>query len=255
MIRGLYTAASGLTAQQQKLDITSNNLANVATNGFKKDTTANSSFFESLIERQDHTEQSSVKRQVYVGKLDQGTTIEEVLPYLGAGFLQQTQTDSDLAIDGEGFFSIQDPGGSLYYTRDGAFKLDNDGYLATVSGDKVLGENGPLQLVEKGFKVLEDGSVVAASGTLVDKLLIVNLDRKNLKRTGQINFVALDGTKPAAVVKPELRQGYLESSNVNTADEMVNLIEVHRLYQVNQRLLRAEDEMLEKAVSQIGVVK
>ncbi|MCL6639656.1 MAG: flagellar basal-body rod protein FlgF [Firmicutes bacterium] len=253
MLRGIYASASGLNVQQNRLDAVAGNIANVNTVGYKKDAVAAGPFFERLIERDDPAERPA-GRLSGVGGMTLGAELEAVRPWLNPGPVVETRRNADLAIAGEGFFSVETGDGRVLYTRDGSFRRDRDGYLVTARGDRVLGQNGPILIQEDGFKVTEDGRVVTAGG-VVDKLAVYRFNAEELQKDGANCFAAPAGARPAAVQDPRILQGYLEMSNVDPVDEMVTMMEAHRLYQFNQRLLRAQDELLGKAVNQLGTVK
>jgi flagellar basal-body rod protein FlgG len=253
MIRGLYTSASGLATGQKRLEVVSNNIANVSTNGYRRDKVAVAPFLEHLVGHSDRG--NGHPEQTVIGRMTYGSTVDEILPDLRPGLLEQTNNPTDLAITGNGFFSVQTPDGDTLYTRDGAFRVDQEGYLVTAAGDRVLGSNELLQ-PGKDFRVDTDGGIYSSDGMLVDTILVVQFDDNTELTKVQNNCFALPpGSQPDILPNPVLAQGYLEKSNVNLVDEMVDLIEVSRTYQINQRLLRAQDEILEKAVTQIGVVK
>jgi len=253
MIRGLYSSANGLSVQQQRMDTIANNVANINTNGFKKEKVIAGTFLEHLIERDNQNSKNAGQANI-LGSMPLGSSVNEVVSVMEQGLLQETQNPMDLAISGNGFFSIQGLDGNNYYTRDGAFKLDQDGFLVTAAGDIVLGENGPLR-PGKDFKVGADGKVFSFEGTFVDSLVIVEFNKDvNLVKTKN-NYLTAAGAQPDMIQTPDLKQGFLEKSNVDLANEMTDLIEVFRFYQANQRLFRTQDEILAKAVTQVGVVK
>jgi flagellar basal-body rod protein FlgF len=253
MIRGLYTSANGLSVQQQRMNAIANNVANINTNGFKKDIVTTSTFLEHLVQRDDRNNENE-KRANILGAMPLGSFVNDIVFVMEQGLLQETQNPTDISISGEGFFSVQDLDGNVYYTRDGAFKLDQEGFLVTVKGDNVLGENGPLQ-PGKDFKVGTDGKVFSSEGKLVDSLVIMQFDNNDNPTKSRDNYYTASDAQPVMVETPDLRQGFLEKSNVDITKEMTDLIEVFRLYQANQRLFRTQDEILQKAVTQVGVVK
>jgi len=254
MIRGLYSAAAGLGVQQEKLDVVSHNLANVSTAGYKKDTAIMGAFFEFLVEKRDPAQVISEPEKV-IGSAGIGAAVVDVVTNLEPGPLQQTGNATDFAIAGDGFFNILLAGGQVVYTRDGSFKVDAGGNLVTSSGDRVLGENGPIVLSRNDFLVRNDGAILSG-GNVVDRMVITGFGNKaGLKKAGNNYFSALPGANPVAVEKPAVKQGCLEKANTDLVGEMTGLIEALRLYQLNQRILRAQDELLAKAVTQIGTVK
>lgn len=251
MIRGLYSSANGLSVQQQKMNAIANNVANINTNGFKKDLVVTGTFLEHLVKRDDR---NNARQANILGAMPFGSSVNDIVSVMEQGLLQETQNPTDIAIIEKGFFSVQDLEGNVYYTRDGAFKLDQEGFLITAKGDNVLGENGPLQ-PGKGFKIETDGKVLSSAGKFVDSLAIAQFANNESPAKTKDNYYTASGAQPVKVETPRLKQGFLEKSNVDMAKEMTDLIEVFRLYQANQRLFRTQDEILQKAVTQVGAVK
>jgi len=281
MVRGLYTGASGMIAQMNRINVLSNNLANVNTPSYKKDTTIMKSFPELLIRRINDDgvrvfPLGSYDLMPVVGKLGTGVEVNEVYTRFTQGSLKQTQNDFDLALEGKGFFSV-DTGGVERYTRNGSFLIDMDGWLVTKDGYKVIGEKGPIRIKKNNFIVDEDGNVFENSEytndplklvsmeenewnntVLVDKLKIVNFPKiRYIKKVGESLYRDTEHSGKAEIIvnnPPKVRQGFLESSNVNPVIEMVNLIEVHRNYEANQKMVQAHDQALSKAVNEVGRV-
>ena len=171
MIRGLYTAATGMNAQAKKMDVISNDLANVDTTGYKKDTVVLSAFNEVLITR---LEGNSIQNKD-IGSMSLGVRVDEVYTQFAQGSLVQTDGVANLAIQGEGFFVVQTPAGEAY-TRDGQFSITVDGRLVTQEGYSVMGENGPIEF---GEDYLQEGGVLAFDTerrVLLNEELIDTLD-------------------------------------------------------------------------------
>ncbi len=273
MVRGLYTAASGMNAQQNRLDEISNNLANVDLNGYKKDTAIQKAFPEMLIRRMNDNGVytfpfGSVDTAPIVGTLGTGVETNEVYTNFEQGAMKQTENDFDVALEGNGFLSVQTPQGERL-TRNGAFLLNSDGYLVTKSGDFVLGENGPIKIKKNNFVIDEDGTVwqnasfAADDRRLVsptenqwenmeqvDRLRIVDVTRKRyLEKQGNSYWKTTDESGPALLLaadRPKVRQGWLEGANVNAVQEMVEMIEVNRAYDANQKTIQTEDALMGK---------
>lgn len=277
MIRGLYTGASGMIAQMHRLDALSNNLANVDLNGYKRDTAIHKAFPELLLRRMSDDGVymfpfGSVDTTPIVGKLGTGVELNEVFTIFTQGPLKQTDNPFDFALEGKGFLAIQTPDGERY-TRNGSFLLNNDGYLVTKNGEFVLGENGPIKLKKNNFMVDQDG-VIYQNATFegdderlvsleenewenieqVDKLKIVDFKRtRYIKKVGDSFWKSTEHSGPGEVIepgnRPKIRQGFLEGANVNPVTEMVQVIEVHRSYEANQRLMHSEDQLLGKLIN------
>ncbi|MGB9808825.1 MAG: flagellar basal-body rod protein FlgF [Caldanaerobacter sp.] len=251
MIRGLYTAASGMIAQTKVMDVLANNLANVNTVGYKKDVVVLSSFpnLEAIREGGDN-----VPPDRKVGRIEYGVLIDTLHTVFEEGPLMETTGKLDFAIDGNGFFVVNTPQGERY-TRDGAFTMNADGYLVTKEGYVVLGENGPIRLSQGDVSVDEKGNIIN-NGQLVDRLRIVDFNDYNALRKQGDNLFYLDNTANGQLTPASgrIKQGFLEQSNVNSVKEMVNVISVMRNYESNQKVVTAFDETLGKAVNEVGRV-
>lgn len=168
--------------------------------------------------------------------------------------LRPTQVDTDVAIDGDGFFAVQLPSGEVGYTRDGEFRRSSSGQLLTKQGFPVLGDSGPVQLDQGNPKLfISPTGEINQGGEAHGKLRIVKFDDPSkLTPTGAGLFVATDPQiKSADVAMPSVRQGYLELSNTNSVAEMTHLIESLRMFEMNQRVIQSQDERLGKAISEL----
>jgi flagellar basal-body rod protein FlgF len=279
MVRGLYTGASGMIAQMERINVLSNNLANVNTPSYKRDTTIMKAFPEMLIRRINDDGVRVIPPGSYdlmpvVGKMGTGVEVNEVYTRFTQGSFKQTDNQFDLALEGEGFIAVQTPEGERY-TRNGSLIIDRDGFLVTKDGYRVLGENGPIQLKKNNFKVDEDGNVFENAEytgdparlvgmeenewnqtVRIDRLKIVSFPKiRYIKKMGESLYRSTRYSGPAFTMmqnRPKVRQGFLEASNVNPVIEMVNLIEVHRNYEANQKMIQAHDAALGKAVNEVG---
>lgn len=259
MIRGLYTSGWSMLAIQKKMDVISNNLANVNTTAFKKDTMVFQSFPDILTQRINDTG-SSLNPSGIVGNMQLGNDMGEVYTYYNQGQLYRTNGNTDMAISdsASAFFSVLVPDGNgnlkEYYTRDGSFVLGTGNVLMTNDGYAVKGEKGPVVLSNGDFSVEQDGTIVQ-NGQAIDKLLIKEFtDTKTLRKFGS-NLV---GTTPQTQEKNfsgTVQQGFIEQSNVNIVKEMVDMITVMRSYEANQKIMQAQDGTLEKAVNEVGAVR
>jgi len=279
VVRGLYTGASGMVVQMNRMDEIANNLANVDLNGYKKDTAIEKAFPEMLMRRMNDNgvytfPLGSVDTTPIVGTIGTGVETNEVYTNFAQGPLKQSDNEFDMALEGSGFFTVQTPQGERL-TRNGAFLVDKDGYLVTKSGDQVMGENGPIKLKKNNFVVDQDG-VVWQNATFaaddrrlvsqqenqwenierVDRLRLVDVTRKRyLHKMGDSYWQATDESGPAQVIGPEarpkVRQGWIEGSNVNAVQEMVEMIEVNRAYDANQRTVQTEDALIGKLWNEV----
>lgn len=258
MMRSLWIAKTGLDAQQLNLDVISNNLANVSTNGFKR----SRAVFEDLLYQtmRQPGAQSTQTTQVPSG-LTLGTGARPISTerIYTQGSLQQTQNPLDMAINGSGFFQIQMPDGTLAYTRDGAFQKDNTGQVVTSSGYPL----SPAITVPQNavsLSVSRDGVVTvtlpgAAAPTQIGTVQLATfVNVGGLQAVGENLFIetASSGTPtpntPGLNGTGLINQGYVETSNVNVAEELVTMIQAQRAYEVNSKVITTSDAMLGRLV-------
>ena len=256
MIRSLLIAKTGLDAQQTQLDVISNNLANVSTSGFKR----SRAVFEDLLYQtvRQPGAQSSQQTQLSSG-LSVGTGVRPVTTERihTQGNLQQTGNSLDLAINGQGFFQILMPDGTTAYTRDGSFQLDAQGQLVTASGYPLQ----PAITIPANAQTItigRDGTVSVTqpsqtAATQVGSLQIANfINPAGLQARGENLYVetASSGTPttntPGSNGVGVLSQGYIESSNVNVVEELVNMIQTQRAYEINSKAVQTSDQMLQR---------
>jgi flagellar basal-body rod protein FlgF len=264
MIRGWYTGASGMNAQQNRLDAISNNLANVDTTGYKRDISVSKSFSELLLRRTNadgvyKTPFGSADAAPVIGKLGLGVETNENYTDFEQGSFKATDTKTDFAMGGQGFFAVQTPDGERY-TRNGNFFLGKEGILETKDGYPVLGENGVIQLANDKFLVREDGKIYSQDGQEVDRLKVVRFDNERyLKKIGESFYTTNDISGPAHIAegdeRPRILQGFTETSNVNVVNEMVQMIEVNRAYEANQKTITSEDSMMNTLWSRVAMYK
>lgn len=255
MIRAMWTAATGMTAQQLNVDTIAHNLANVNTNAFKR---SRAEFADLLyqIQRLPGTSASSVgvfPTGVQVGAGVRPTTVAKEWVQ---GNMRQTGNEFDIAIDGAGFFQVSRPDGTTMYTRNGSFKRDNVGNLVTGDGDLL----NPVITIPSGalkVDVGQDGTVSVmlpgvTQASQVGQIQLIRFDNPaGLVAMGNNLFLDSFASGPAIQGVPGfttgfglIQQGYLESSNVNLAEEMVNMIIAQRSYEINSKTIQASDEMM-----------
>lgn len=279
MIRGLYTGASGMVAQMHKMDVISNNLANVDTSAYKRDQSAHKAFPQLLMRRTSDngeykTSAGSFDVAPVVGMLGTGVEHNETFTVFEQGSFKETGNPFDLALDGQGFFTIQTPRG-IRYTRNGSFQLGKEGMLLSKEGYPVLGENGPIHLKENNFVVDAQGRIWHnadlaedpnrlvsmtendwGNTQLVDSLKIVDFRRiRHLKKQGSSFWVETEHSGPAKTMelndRPKVNQRFLEAANVNPVTEMVQMIEVNRAYEANQKTIQTQDSLLGKLINEV----
>ncbi|MDH5718591.1 MAG: flagellar hook-basal body protein [Spirochaetia bacterium] len=281
MLRGIYTGAAGMTAMQQKMDVTANNLANVDKTAFKKDSVIFKNFPELLLHRMNDdgvgwTPMGSFDISPLVGKLGTGVEVNEIYTRFEQGSLKETTNDADIALNGEGFMVVQTDRGARL-TRSGAFILDRNGFLVNSQGFPLLGENGPIKVNQNNYLIKTDGQVWinAAIGNdpenaygkdmnnwenpvLLDTIQIRTVDYpRHIHKEGDsfYNVTPESGDmRPFEQNEkfPEVLQGFLETSNVNLVSEMVNMIEVQRVYEMNQKSIQSHDAALDKLINQVA---
>lgn len=251
MVRGLYTAYTGMRNQQHLLDTVTNNLANSSTTGYKREGATSKAFDSMLMTKLKDGSEGYVDRTV--GTMSLGVKIGENYTDYTQGSLKATENTFDLAIGGKGFFTLSYTNklGQDYttYTRDGSFTLTKDGYLVTKDGDYVQGESGSIKLSTTADIVFGEDGTVYENGEYADKLLITDFEDYNyLEKFGENMYRAVDGAQETEG-RFAVQQGYLEMSNVNVISEMVEMITITRSYEANQKLIQSTDSTLEQTVT------
>ncbi|ODT38489.1 MAG: flagellar basal-body rod protein FlgG [Lautropia sp. SCN 70-15] len=254
MIRSLWIAKTGLDAQQTQLDAISHNLANVATNGYKR----SSAVFEDLLYQnlRQAGGQATQENQLPTG-LQLGTGVRAVATarLFTQGNLQQTGNTFDMAIDGNGFFSLQMPDGTLAYTRDGSFRVDATGQLVTSNG---MPMSPPIVIPPNALSVTvgSDGVVSVtqagqATPVQVGQVQLTTfVNPAGLDPRGQNLYFETAASGAPTVGTPGsngaglINQGYVETSNVNVVEELVAMIQTQRAYEINSKAIETSDQML-----------
>ncbi len=256
MIRSLYIAATGMNAQQTNMDVISNNLANTSTNGFKK----GRAVFEDLLYQTLHQPGAQSSQQTLLPSgLQLGTGVRPAATerIFTQGNLTQTSNAKDVAINGDGFFQVLMPDGTTAYTRDGSFQVDNNGQLVTASGYPVqpaitipanalsltIARDGTVSVTQPGNTAnVQIGTFQLA--TFINNAGLQSLGENLYAETAASGApnVAQPGTNGAGV----LNQNYVETSNVNVVEELVNMIQAQRAYEINSKAVTASDQMLQR---------
>jgi flagellar basal-body rod protein FlgG len=256
MIRSLWIAKTGLEAQQTQMDVISNNLANVSTNGFKR----SRAVFEDLLYQnlRQPGAQSSQQTQIPSG-LQIGTGVRPIAAERihTQGNLQQTSNQLDVAIQGAGFFQILQPDGTTAYTRDGAFQTDSQGQIVTANGFVVqpaitipanatsvtIGQDGVVTITQAGAPApVQIGSMQLA--TFINPAGLESLGQNMYMETASSGTPSTN--VPGTNGTGNLSQGYVETSNVNVVEELVNMIQSQRAYEINSKAITVSDQMLQK---------
>ena len=257
MVKGLYTAYTGMIIEQKKMDRLTNNLANADTNGFKKEGMTATSFADQLAIRIKDTSSMLVPKKM--GDITFGAKVGETYIDWSIGSFQVTDNMHDFAIEGNGFFRISytDKAGqtSVKYTRDGAFAVDRDGYMRTKDGDYVLNQaGGRIQIDPSQEFTIDSQRNLLQNGQIVGNIGVVDIaDYSFLQEYGENMYDLVEGGQEVNT-NTAVIQGALEKSNMNVVDEMVEMITVARAYEANQKMIQTIDTTIEKAVNQIGKV-
>jgi flagellar basal-body rod protein FlgG len=255
MLRALYSAAAGMESQQMNLDVISNNLANVNTTGFKKSKVE----FQELLYQTTRAPGADLGsgNQLPTGiQVGQGSRPVATARIFTNGDLTQTGEQLDVAVQGSGFFQVQMPDGTSAYTRDGAFKTDSTGRIVTSDGLPVIGGFQPVPAGTTNITISSNGNVTytGASGSTTFQAQLVRFNNPaGLESEGSNLYKETPASGTPELGTPgqngfgTLNQGYLELSNVSVVEEMVNLIQAQRAYEVNSKAVQAADEMMQQS--------
>lgn len=256
MIRSLWIAKTGLDAQQTNIDVISNNLANVSTNGFKRARPV----FEDLLYQtlRQPGAQSSQQTQLPTG-LQLGTGVRPVAveKIHTQGNLQQTGNSLDVAISGKGFLQILMPDGTTSYTRDGSFQVDSQGQMVTASGyalqpaitipsdalSVTIGKDGTVTVLQPGSPTPTQVGTLQLAG-FINPAGLQSIGENLFQETAASG--APSANTPGTNGLGFLNQSYVETSNVNVVEEMVNMIQAQRAYEINSKAVTVSDQMLQK---------
>lgn len=261
MVRGLYTAWTGMINEQKRLDVISNNMTNANTTGFKKQGVTSQSFDDELTLRiHDNNSYTPLNRRI--GNMSLGVKIGETYHDLSQGSLRETGNTYDLALSGDGFFTIQTTNKqgvtSTKYTRDGSFTVNQEGYLVTKDGDYVLDTNGD-RIQIPGAQTAESVAFDANGNVLVNGQQVATLGIASFANPQALLLYGenmYDATEAAGLQESNatVHQGYLEMSNTNVIEEMVDMITITRAYEAGQKMIQSVDTTLQKSANEIGRV-
>lgn len=250
MLRSLYIAGTGMITGRSKMDVITNNIANMDTVGYKKDQMISRSFSDLLLDR--INDPNIINQRAEVGPLNTGTHIDEIVTDFSQGPMESTEEDADLAIQGDGYFSVLTPQG-IRYTRSGNFAVDTNGDLVTQEGYYVMGQDGGrLHIGTDEFAVSSTGTITAENKTVGTIRLVAFKDQTVLRKTGENLYTTYNNAQPAQAATASIKQGYLETSNVDMATEMVDMLATNRAYESSQRIVKMVDESLGKTVNDIA---
>ncbi|WP_156290898.1 flagellar hook-basal body protein [Oceanobacillus salinisoli] len=265
MLRGFYTAASGMLSQQRSQEALANNIANANTPGYKADQATMRAFPELLINEMGSkkiptTNGFNVPVNNHIGSINTGVYVQETIPNFSQGDIRETSLPTDLAIvqgnvpdeTGSLFFTVQNDAGEVRYTRNGNFTVDGQGFLVTSQGYYVLDQAGnPIQTNGMEFTVTPDGALETAAGQNIPLGIAYTDNVNDFVKEGNDLFNGEAGAVPADAMFT-IKQGFLEGSNVDALQTMTEMMNAYRLFETNQRVLRAYDESMGKAVSEVG---
>ncbi len=244
MMKGMYIAASGMNFQMNQLNEVTSNLANVNTTGYKRQQLVSQTFGDLVTQFSGPTPFNRVGMGIQEG----GKARWE-----SQGPLSRTNNPLHLAISGEGYFQTQSPDNQVVVTRNGDFRLDAQGYLASQEGHRVLGaDNQPIQLAAiatETLRIRPDGVVMSGSAE-VARLKVVGNENANAQ-----TFPVSNAQVPAMTGNYTVEQGYLEGANVNVINEMVNMITLNKAFTFGQKAITTQDNLLNKTVNDLGRVQ
>lgn len=285
MLRGIYTATTGMVMNQEKMDVIANNLANVDQTGFKSEEAIFKTFPEMLLERTREDGMGWVPAGGFdlsptVGRLGTGVEFNENFVRFEQGAVKSTGNPFDMMLDDRGndspaFFVVQTDRGERL-TRNGSFIMDKNGYLVTSDGHRLMGENGPIQVARWNWTVKENGEIWIngkigndpdttvnetsnqwENPVLLDRIKIRTVEfPRHLVKEGNSFYTVTPESGPMLEFRPEkeplVMQGYLEASNVNIVQEMTRMIEVQRQYEANQKSVTTHDSLLGKLINEVA---
>lgn len=257
MLRSLWIAKTGMESQQLNIDVISHNLANVSTNGFKRSRPV----FEDLIYQTlrqpgaQASQQTQVPSGLQIGSGARPVATERIFLQ---GNLQQTGNSLDMAVQGNGFFQVQLPDGTLAYTRDGSFQVNSEGTVVTANGD-VLQPQITVPSDALAVSIAQDGTVTITqpnntSTTQGPIQLTSFINPAGLQSVGDNLYLETVASGTPNTSNPglnglgTLQQGFVETSNVNVVEELINMIQAQRAYEINSRSIQASDQMLQRLV-------
>lgn len=255
MVHGFYDLASGMLTEKRNLDVISSNMSNVVTKGFKADKLVSSTFREELMSRTGNMDKKNTQP---IGNSTMARIPRETITDFSQGAFSETGNKLDFALEGDAFFRVRTPQGAERYTRNGSFNMDNEGYICTQQGDRVMGKNGPIRAdnPNNGIMVSGDalqvdnaGNIYTADGNYIDTFDLVTFDDKQALTKQDGFFVAGGQPRPA---NAGVRQGALEGSNVEPVKEMVAMMESQRHLQSASQVLKIYDQLMGKATNDIG---
>ncbi|MCL6587120.1 MAG: flagellar hook-basal body protein [Anoxybacillus sp.] len=276
MLRGFYTAAAGMLAQERRVEMLTNNIANANTPGYKADEATLRAFPEMLLSRLEEETipvqaRRSMTKKIPIGPIATGVYMQEMMPDFSQGDVKETGQSTDVALvngtiptdaatgkQGTLFFVVQNGNGEVRYTRNGNFTLDAQGYLTTNDGFYVLDENNSrIQLTGTNFTIAPDGTITENNRRIARLNVAFAASPSVVAKEGNGLFRSENGLLPSAIGNAtyEVKQRFLERSNVDVARSMTDMMSAYRAFEANQKILQAYDRSMDKAANEIGRLK
>ena len=252
MLNGLYVATSGLVAQENRVNLISNNLSNINTTGYKKD----KSVFTMYLPQDKRYPQNIIRDTVYNKSINSVVRLDDIYFDFQIGTLKETGNTFDLALENENAFFVLDTPFGLRFTRDGNFSINQDGVLVNKDGFRVLPvnytENQEIQIPRDAQVTFSENGEILIDNLLQNQLYIVTFnDLHNLQKVGRNMYQAKE-MLPEEVNNPGLKQGFLETSNINPVSEMVEMIEALRSFESYQKAIQLLDGVNDLASNRLG---
>lgn len=256
MLRGIYTSVSSMITLQSRQSIITNNLANINTTGYKEENLISKSFDEVMLSNNDNYVNGNATKQL-LGNMSFGVRIDETVTNYNQGTHVATDNNMDFAIEGSGFFEVIDENNNRYYTRDGDFSVDAQGYLVTNAGYSVMGINNSTGASERiyvgnGEIAITPDNNINIDGNSMYRFRVVDFDNYDgLEKVGNNVYTGQNGNLTNDV---NIKQGYLEGSNVDAISTTALLMETVNEFQANQKVIQSFDSILSKIANEIGAV-
>lgn len=257
MLRGMYSSVSAMINLQASQSVITNNMANINTTGFKSETLVSKSFEEMILTNRDKYTGGNSKEQI-IGALSPGVKIDDTITNHNQGILKETNNKTDFAIDGKGFFTVTDFSGNVFYSRDGVFKVNSQGYLVTSAGHYVMGTNQNTGATERinvsdSSITMDNSNNLLLDSQIAYRFNIVDFnDYNSLNKVGDNLFNA---NNPIASNNYGIKQGFKEGSNVDLITTTSNLMSNLRAFEANQKVVQVMDLTLGKIANEIGTIR
>ena len=240
MIKGIYTSASGMIPRIKQQEITANNIANVSTPGFKRDRIFAKELSKAEVKRLPH-------------KTDwQQPMVNRVYTDYNQGIFDKTGNPLDMAIDGDGMFTLQMQNGTTLLTRSGSFIVNQDGLLSFPGGALVMGEGGPIEVGSGEVSVSQAGDIEVNGGRVGKVVPVTVADLTQLNKIGGSFYIVPPDAELIPVDKYSIQQGFVEASNVDIVSEMIDMIVAFREYEAGAKSIQAQDQTLENLFRRVG---